>query len=114
MKKRDIAISVVLTIVTCGIYGIYWFICLTDDIKTVAEDKNFQSGAVAFLLTLVTCGLYGLYWAYKMGELLKIAEAKHGLPEKDNAILYLLLEFFGLGIVNYALFQSELNMMIKD
>lgn len=114
MKKRDIAISIILTLVTCGIYGIYWFICLTDDIKTVSEDKDFQSGGLAFVLTLVTCGIYGLYWAYKMGQLLKIAEKKHNLPEKDNAILYLLLQAFGLSIVNYALFQSELNEMIKD
>lgn len=114
MNKRDIAVSIILTIITCGIYGIYWFICLTDEVKTAAEDKNFQSGGLAFILTLVTCGIYGIYWAYKMGELLKAAQKKHNIPEKDDAILYLLLQLFGLSIVNYALIQSELNTMIKD
>lgn len=31
IKQRDIAVSIILSIVTCGIYAIYWFICVTDD-----------------------------------------------------------------------------------
>lgn len=31
MKKRNIALAIVFTIITFGIYGIYWFVCLTND-----------------------------------------------------------------------------------
>ena len=64
IQKRDIAIAIILSIVTCGIYGIIWFVQLTDEVKIAAEDNEFQSGGIAFLLTLVTCGIYGIYWAY--------------------------------------------------
>ena len=109
IQRREIALAIVLSLVTCGIYGIYWFIKITDDAKLAADDTNFQSGGVAFLLTLVTFGIYGIYWAYKMGELMKTAQQKHNLPVKDNAVLYLVLALIGLGIVDYILIQSDLN-----
>ena len=109
INKRDIAIAIILTIVTCGIYSIYWFIVLTDDVKTVSEDNNFPSGGLAFLLSIITCGIYGIYWAYKMGELMKIAQSKRSLPVKDNSIVYLILQLLGFGIVDYIMIQSDLN-----
>ena len=109
INKRDIALAIILSIVTCGIYGLYWFVVLTDDIKKAASDTEFQSGGIALLLTIVTCGIYGIYWAYKMGELMKTAQQKNNLPIKDNAVLYLILAVIGLGIVDYILIQSDLN-----
>ena len=108
INKRDVALAIVFTVITCGIYGIYWFIVLTDDVKT-ASGEEFQSGGIALLLTIITCGIYGFYWAYKMGELMKKAQEKRNMPVKDNAVLYLILEILGLGIVNYAMIQSDLN-----
>lgn len=112
IKEKNIVVSIILTIVTCGIYGIVWFIQLTDDVATVSED-NSLSGGMAFLLTLVTCGIYGYYWAYKMGKTITIAQEKKGLRVNDNSILYLVLQFFGLGIVNYCIMQSDLNQMAE-
>lgn len=111
IQKKDLVVAIILSIVTCGIYGIYWFITMTDDVKTVSGDTQLSSGGMAFLWTLLTCGIYGIYWAYKMGELMKVAYEKNGMPVKDNSILYLILEFFGLGIVVYALVQSDLNII---
>ena len=113
IEKRDIAINIILTIVTCGIYGIYWFIVLTDDVKTVSKNTEVASGGLAFVFTLISCGIYGIYWAYKMGELMKTAQEQNGVEVKDNAVLYLILQLFGLGIVNYALIQSDLNVIAE-
>ena len=60
IQRRSIAMCIVLSLVTCGIYGIYWFICLTNDCNAVSNDPDGTSGGVAFLLTLITCGIYGL------------------------------------------------------
>ena len=57
VQQRNIAVCIILTIVTCGIYGIYWFICLTDDTNTVYGAQG-TSGAMAFLFSLITCGIY--------------------------------------------------------
>ncbi len=111
MKERNVVTSIILSIVTCGIYGIIWFIGLTDDAKAAAEDTSLASGGLAFVFTLITCGIYGFYWAYKIGELIKTAQTKRGMTPKDNSILYLILQLFGLGIVVYALAQNDLNEM---
>ncbi len=109
MTQRNIAVSIILTIVTCGIYGIVWFVMLNDEIRNASKDYGMPSGGVAFLLTIVTCGIYGIYWAYKMGKAITIAKQEAGLPANDNSVLYLILQIFGFAIVNYALMQDEMN-----
>ncbi len=108
VPNRNIVTSIILTIVTCGIYGIYWMITLQDDSNLISDD-NTTSGVMVFLLSLITCGIYGLYWYYKMGQKLFIAGQKYGKQVNDNSLIYLLLGIFGFGIVNYCLMQSDLN-----
>ena len=112
VQPRDIATAIILSIVTCGIYNIYWFVKQVDDVNRVANDQNAFSGGVTFLLGLVTCGIYTLYWFYQAGKKISYAQQVRGLPVKDNLeILYLLLGLFGFGIVSMALIQSDLNKM---
>ena len=101
------------SLVTCGIYAIYWFVCLTNDAARAAKDTNF-SGGMSLLFTIITCGIYGFYWYYKMGKTLKIANDQAGISASDNSVLYLLLGIFGLGIVNYCIMQNELNAIAKN
>lgn len=108
ISKRDVAMAIILSIITCGLYGIYWFIVMTDESNNVSDEKT-ASGGLAFLYTLVTCGIYRLYWNYKMGQKLYLAGKKYNLPISDNSVLYLILTIFGLDIVNYCLIQSDLN-----
>ena len=113
MNKRNIALCIVLSIVTCGIYGIYWMIVLANETNVASgHAQDGTSGGIVFLLTLVTCGIYGIYWAYKQGEKINEAKAMRNMPSDSNAgVLYLILEIFGLGIIGYALMQNELNKM---
>ena len=112
VQKRSIGLNIVLSIVTCGIYFIYWFITLTNDVNTASNhSQDGTSGGVAFLLSLVTCGIYGYYWAYKQGEKINEAKAMRNMPADNPNVLYLILSIFGLQIVVYALAQSELNKM---
>lgn len=110
INKRNIAVSIILTIVTCGIYGLYWFVVLTDDTKNVSNDTNGASGGVALLLSIVTCYIYSIYWAYKQGERIDNAKAMRGMAGGGSSnILFLVLQIFGLGIVNYIIIQDSLN-----
>lgn len=106
---KNIAKCLILTIVTCGIYGIFWFIKLVDDLNTAAQTPEESNGITVFLLGLVTCGIYYFVWYYKAGEKVNRVRSLSGQYANDSAILYLLLGIFGLGIVNYVLIQSELN-----
>lgn len=110
IQKRNIAVCIILFIVTCGIYGIYWFICLNNDTNT-ASNTFGTSGGVAFLLTLVTCGIYGIYWAYKQGEKIDVAKRNRGISSSNSGILYLILSLFGFSIIAWALMQNELNQL---
>lgn len=109
VEQRNIVTAVILSIVTCGIYGIYWLIKLNDEANTITGDTEAPSGAMVFLLTLVTCGIYGWFWMYKMGNKLDDYYEAKGQGRSNRAIIYLLLSLFGLGIVSYALIQDSIN-----
>lgn len=110
VKQKSIPLCIVLSIVTCGIYGIIWFINITDDTNTVSNTQG-TTGIVAFLLSIVTCGIYNLYWCYKQGEKLDAAKNEKGIVSSNSGILYLVLSIFGLAIVAWALMQDSLNKL---
>lgn len=104
MKNRNIALCIIFSIITFGIYGIYWFICLTNEMNMATPDDTYQtSGGMAFLFSVLTCGIYSFYWNYRMGQ--KIDSVKNG----SNAVLFLILSIFGLEIVNFCIAQSFIN-----
>lgn len=105
ITPRSIPLAIILTIVTCGIYAIYWMIKLNDEVNSLSNQVNAASGVVVFILTIVTCGIYGIYWNYKMGERCDRIKGVQG----SSAILYLVLSLFGLGIVSYCLMQDTIN-----
>ena len=110
ITKRNLATCIILSIVTCGIYSLYWFIVVTDDAKNVSNDVEGASGGTALLLSIITCNIYGFYWAYKQGERLDNARYMRAMAGGGNSnILFLLLQIFGLGIVNYIIMQDILN-----
>lgn len=113
IKERNIVMCVLFSFLTCGIYTIYWMICLTDDVNTVSGDTGATSGGMAFLFTLITCGIYGLYWAYMQGERIEQAKMQRGIGSCTSSlgVVYLILCIFGLAIVAYALMQNELNQL---
>lgn len=109
IAPRNIVVAVILSLVTCGIYQIYWMIKLNDEVNDLANEPNATSGGLVFLFSLITCGIYGIFWMYKMGE--KCDRIK-GAVGGSSHILYLILSLVGLGIVNYCLIQDTINKAI--
>lgn len=110
ITERSIALAIILSLVTCGIYGIYWFIVLTNEANILSGEASDTSGGMAFLLTLITCGIYGWFWAAKMGD--KVDKIK-GVPVGNSKVLFIILQIVGLGIVNYALMQDAINNAVR-
>lgn len=109
---RGIGMCILLSIVTCGIYGIIWLIQMADDLRNASGDVTAPSGGMVFLLSLVTCGIYLFVWMYKAGDALNRAKSARGMMVDGNSgVVYLLLSIFGLSIVSYCLIQSELNKL---
>lgn len=112
VEQRDVVVAIILSLVTCGIYGIYWFIKITDDCAKASGDDSI-TGGVSFLLNIITCGIYGIYWSYQMGKRLETAQEKRNLNSTDNSVLYLILSVLRLDIVNWIIIQSELNKLAQ-
>ena len=103
VTKRNIVTCILLSLITCGIYGIYWVIMLAREAVSV---KDPSDSAVLEILLMLFLPFVGFYLAEQ-----KLAQgcAEKGIEHKDNAILYLILGLVGLGIVNYCMMQNDLN-----
>lgn len=113
VRERSIVTCIILSFVTCGIYGLYWLYSIQEDTNALTGEYK-TSGGMVIVLSIVTCGIYLLYWMYKQGERLNMAKQSRGLAVDPNAgIIYLILTLFELGIVSYCLMQSEINKLVK-
>lgn len=110
ITSRSIAVAIILSIVTCGIYSLYWLYCLVTDLNMASGETEDTSGGMVVLLNIVTCGIYMLYWLYKAGgKVNKIHYLDNRPQDSSLGLLYLLLSLFGFQIVSIALIQNELN-----
>lgn len=103
IQKRSIGLCVVLSIITCGIYTIYWAVKMLKEAVQV-KDMN-DDGLAEILLGIFICPV-GFFLAEK--KLAEGCQAK-GIPHEDRSVLYIILGFIGLGIVDFVLMQSDLN-----
>jgi hypothetical protein len=111
IQPRNIVTAIIFSILTCGIYSIYWFIVLTDDLNRLTNEENDMSGGLSFILNMVTCGIYGYFWAYKMGQ--KVDKLNNN-SSGYSGIVYILLIVFGLQIVSFALMQDTINKTVEN
>jgi hypothetical protein len=107
-ERREPAIVLLLSIVTCGIYYFYWLYCVSGEIQEFLQEPDTSPG-LEVLLSILTMGLYVIYWDYKTGQKIARMQGRVGLPVTDNAILYLVLNLVGFGFVNALIEQGHLN-----
>jgi hypothetical protein len=103
IKERNIVTCILLTLVTCGIYGIYWIVMLTKDAVAI---KDPADSAVLEIVLMLFLPFVGIFMTEK-----KFAEgcAARGVAHSDNSVLYLVLGLFGLGIVGICMLQNDVN-----
>ncbi len=112
VSQKNIAVCIILSIITCGIYGLYWLYTLTEDLNTLYGDPTATSGGMVIVFSLLTCNIYQLYWLFKQGDRIDQIKTARGLPSGNSGILYLVLSLFGFSIVSWALMQSEINKLV--
>ena len=103
---RSLAAYILLSLVTCGIYGLYFFYKLAKDVNTMCEgDGETTPGLAAFiLLSYVTCGFYAFYWYYKIGNRLSANASRYGLAFQENGttvLMWCIVGYITCGIGNY-------------
>lgn len=112
-RERNIALCILFTILTCGIYGLYWMVVLNDDMLDALNEYG-TSGTLVLVLDIVTCGIYGLYWIYQMGQRVDRLNAMYGRRSDNSGLLYLLISILGFSIVAYGVTQNELNNFYRS
>jgi hypothetical protein len=107
-EKRDPMMVVLFTLLTCGIYGIFWWYNTINEVKNALGREDINPG-MEILLVFVTCGIYGFYLYYKYPQLMLEMQDRAGRPRNDITMMSLLLAIFGLAIISIPIMQSELN-----
>ncbi|MBI2666337.1 DUF4234 domain-containing protein [Candidatus Woesearchaeota archaeon] len=97
VKHRNIFLVYVFTIITFGIYGIYWTVSTKNEMNSL--------GAKIPTAWLLLVPFVNLYWGYKYCE---------GFSEKvkkdNNPVLWFVLYLF-VGFIIPGFVQSELNKL---
>lgn len=112
INKRSIATSIILSIITCGLYGLYWIACMANDINALEDNHEGTTGGTVVLLTIVTCGIYGIYFIFQASKRVFFLFEDYGVRTSDNSIINLILTIVGVGLVAYAILQNDINHLI--
>lgn len=105
-EEKNIALCIILSLVTFAIYYILWVHGICKKIRLMAgEEPRCAGELVCFFLV----PFYSLYWFYTRSKKLSKGAADCGIQLEDKSIVNLLLAVFGFGIVSVALMQNDLN-----
>ena len=96
-EDRNFVLYVILTIITCGIYGLVFLYSMIQDVNTVCDgDGEHTRGLLGLiLLSLVTCGIYSFYWYYCLGNRLAKNAPRYGMSFQENGTTVLLWMVIG-------------------
>ncbi len=111
VQQKSIGKCILFSFLTCGIYTIYWMYSTLNDLYYF--DGSNESAAKDIILGILTCGIY-YFWVWaKMSRMISSVRVKNNLPETNNAVLFIVLYLFGLGLVNLCIVQDNINAFVN-
>lgn len=113
LQERNIVLAVVFSIITIGIYYIYWMNRTANTIKIIDGD---YSGAALETVFFFLIPFYRLYWVYtRSKKLSETANQKwHYHRIQDESVPYLIVSIFVTDLVVIAIMQNDLNRFSRD
>lgn len=117
-QNRSFIKFLLLSIITFGLYGLYFMTTLTSDVNTVCEGDNESTTNffIMIILGCITCGLYPFWWYYKLGNRLNKAGHIFGVDIPDSGttfIFYAILSPFTFGLISLLLFYRMIDDVNK-
>src|SRR5699024_4706968 len=110
IMPRNIGISIILSLLTCGIYYLYWVYKMDEEVSYLIEEQ--PNPGLTLILGIITCGIYFWFWYYQLGEKLSRLPSKDGYPISNDSVLLVILAVFSIGIISNAIAQSNLNKVV--
>ncbi|MBR4319424.1 MAG: DUF4234 domain-containing protein, partial [Oscillospiraceae bacterium] len=88
--QKSVATVVILTIITCGIYGIIWYWNAINELyKAGGKAVGNMEPVIQFILMFFYVG--GIIFAINADDNLNAVKAQRGLLTSDNKALYIVL-----------------------
>ena len=117
-EDRSLLMVILLSLVTCGIYGIYFYYVMVNDLNEVSSSKDPETWKspnylLVMLLSVVTCGFYSFYWLYKVGNTIQKTGEDYGVRIEENGTTLLLWNILGSLICGIGAFVT-LHFLIKN
>jgi len=115
LTRRSPITVVVLSLVTFGLYALYWLYVTTEELAQETGHGDL-SPTMDVLLAICTFGLWGMYAAYRNAGIVHEELAAAGITRQDKSLVVgvaLAATFFSgwAWLVAVAVLQEELNLL---
>lgn len=112
---RSLVIYILLSIITCGIYGYYFVYTMAKDVNQMCKEDGDKVGGLAayIILSILTCGLYQYYWLYKIQNRVQAAGYKYNVPIAESGTTVLLWMVIGSVLCGLGAFVG-MHIVIKS
>jgi hypothetical protein len=108
----SIAVYLILTLITLGIFNLYWNYRQMQACNSMLERREFRFW-VWILLCIVTIGLYHFYYQYKMGSAIVEIQARREEVVTDwLPVASVVAAILGAGVAADCLHQHEINKLV--
>ena len=104
IKQRSLFKYYFLSVITLGIYALYFWSKLAKDINTLCEGdgRKTMKYIPSFILSLATVFVYGFVWKYQLAERMNFNAERYGLKFSESGALVTVYNtighaYFGFG-----------------
>lgn len=113
--NRGLFKYIIFTILTFGIYSIFFIHSLAKDVNEMCKEDNDKVGGIFayMILTVLTCGIYPIYWEYKIANRLQANGYRYGVIFSESGTNILLWTLLGIFICGIGPFIA-MNIIIKN
>jgi hypothetical protein len=109
----SIPLYLILTLLTCGIFNLYWNYLQMEACNGLLKRVEFRFG-YWILFTLLTCGIYHIFYQYKMGAAIVEMQRIYNKPVFDALpVISVVVTILGLSIVVDCIHQHEINKLLN-
>lgn len=107
LQQRSVATVIILSIITCGIYSLYWSYVTINALDEEGGASN-MSPVLQFVLMFFYVGM--VLFGINANANINAIRERRGLPTRDNQVAWLLLGLF-IPIVLVGIVQNEINQL---
>ena len=109
----SIPLYLILTILTCGLFNLYWNYLQMEVCNDLLKRTEFRFG-YWLLFSILTCGIYHIFYQYKMGSaLVEIQRNRNKTLFDGLPVISVVVTVLGLSIVVDCIHQHEINKLVE-